>query len=81
VCDGSLPITVNYFGKYIGNNFFNSILLNEDEASVPDNMIQNTSLYWYGNYIINELFLQPQSYTTIKYIEELSVKKRIINSI
>lgn len=78
VCDGTLPITVNYFGKYLGEDYFNSILLNEDESSVPDNMIQNISLYWYGNYIINELFLQPQSYTTIKYIEELSVKKELL---
>jgi len=78
VCDGTLPITVNYFGKYFGDNYFNSILLTEDNSTVPDNMIQNTSLYWYGNYIINELFLQPQSYSTIKYIEELSVKKELL---
>ncbi len=78
VCDGSLPITVNYFGKYFDDNYFNSILLTEDNSAVPDYMIQNTSLYWYGNYIINELFLQPQSYSTIKYIEELSVYKELL---
>lgn len=76
--EGDSQINVNYYGNYLGNNYFNSIQLNEDITNTPEYINENTALYWYGDYILNNLFLQPQSYSTIKYIEELSVNKHLL---
>lgn len=76
--EGDLPINVNYFGNYLKNPYFNSIDLPEDYTEVPESITLNTALYWFGNYIMKDLFLQPQSYSTIKYIEELSVQNRLL---
>lgn len=71
--DGSAPFTVNYFGNYLSGSYFNNINIVEDNTNISEDILENTLLYWYGNYILNELFLQPQSYSTIKYIEDLAV--------
>jgi hypothetical protein len=78
ILEGTLPIDINYYGNYLNNYYFNDIKITEDNVNVSDNLLQNTSLFWYGNYILNDLFLQPQSFSTITYIESLSVKKHII---
>lgn len=78
VYEGDGPFEVKFYGNYLGGSYFNNIGLSEDEKDITFNMAQNTELYWYGNYIMNDLFLQPQSYSTIKYIEELSVVNNLI---
>jgi hypothetical protein len=75
---GNSPFTLNYFGNYSNGSYFNTIQLNDDNISVSDSLLQNTRLFWYGDYIMNDLFLQPQSYATIKYIEELSAQNHLI---
>ena len=54
--EGNLPIDVNYFGNYLKNPYFNTIDLPEDETDVPESMTLNIALYWYGNYILKDLF-------------------------
>ncbi len=76
--EGNAPFTVNYFGNYLNESYFNTIELAEDNSAIPEEISKNVGLYWFGNYIMKDLFLQPQSYSTIKYIEELSVKYHII---
>jgi hypothetical protein len=78
ILQGTLPIDINYYGNYLNNYYFNDIKITEDNVNVSDSLLQNTSLFWYGNYILNDLFLQPQSFSTINYIESLSVKKHIV---
>lgn len=76
--EGNAPFTVSYFGNYLNESYFNTIELTEDNSTIPEEISKNVGLYWFGNYIMKDLFLQPQSYSTIKYIEELSVKYHII---
>jgi hypothetical protein len=78
VLDGTPPINLQYYGFYNNSNYKNIISLTEDNTTIPTSINQNTGLYWYGNYIMTDLFLQPQSYTTIKYIEQLSVQNNIL---
>ena len=78
IYEGDSPFAINYYGYYSGEGYFNNINVDEDNTEVPDNMISNIGLYWYGNYIMKELFLQPQSYSTIKYIEDLSVQNNLL---
>lgn len=78
IWEGSLPMNINFYGNFLGEPYFKTISLEEDKSTIPQDISVNTELYWYGNYILNDLFLQPQSYSTIKYIEELSVKERLI---
>lgn len=76
--EGTAPFNLSYYGYFTGENYFKNIDLSEDNSQVPDNILKNTGLYWYGNYIMQDLFMQPQSYSTIQYIEDLSVANRII---
>lgn len=76
--EGSFPFDVNYYGNYLNDSYFNTIELTEDTTSVSESIAENTGLYWYGDYIMNELFLQPQSYSTIKYIEEISTQNHLL---
>lgn len=76
--EGSFPFAVNYYGNYLGDSYFNTIELTEDTTSISESIAENTGLYWSGDYIMNELFLQPQSYSTIKYIEELSTQNHLL---
>ncbi len=78
IYEGSTPFDINYYGYYLGNGYLNYINVDEDSTKVPDYILENTGLYWYGNYIMQELFLQPQSNSTIKYIEDLSVKNHLL---
>ena len=78
IYEGSMPFDINYYGYYLGDGYFNNITVDEDSTEVPDYVLQNTGLYWYGNYIMQELFLQPQSNSTIKYIEDLSLKNHLL---
>ncbi len=78
IYDGSTPFDINYYGYYSGEGYFNNINVVEDNTNVQDYILENTGLYWYGNYIMKELFMQPQSYSTIKYIEDLSVKNHLL---
>ncbi|MGE5795899.1 MAG: FlgD immunoglobulin-like domain containing protein, partial [Ignavibacteria bacterium] len=78
IYEGSAPFDINYYGYYLGGGYFNNINVDEDNTAVSEDMLKNTGLYWYGNYIMQELFLQPQSYSTIKYIEDLSVQNHLL---
>jgi hypothetical protein len=78
IYEGSTPFDINYYGYYLGGGYFNNIKVDEDNTVLSNYMLENTGLYWYGNYIMQELFLQPQSYSTIKYIEDLSVQNHLL---
>lgn len=78
IWEGFLPMTLNYFGNYRESLYTKTFTLEDDPLQISSSVEKNTELYWYGNYILNDLFLQPQSYTTIKYIEDLSVKEHLI---
>jgi hypothetical protein len=78
IYEGSTPFDINYYGYYLGDGYFNNINVDEDNTEISDYILENTGLYWYGNYIMQELFLQPQSNSTIKYIEDLSVKNHLL---
>jgi hypothetical protein len=78
IYEGSPPFDLNYYGYYLGDGYFSNINVDEDTTKVAGYILANTGLYWYGNYIMYELFQQPQSYSTIKYIEDLSVKNHLL---
>lgn len=78
ILDGSLPMNVLYYGFYNSANYKNTINLSEDETVIPNSIEKDAALYWYGNYLLNDLFMQPQSYSTIKYIEQLSVSENLL---
>ena len=78
IYEGGAPFDINYYGYYSNDGYFNNINVVEDNTEVQDYMLENTGLYWYGNYIMKELFMQPQSYSTIKYIEDLSVRNHLL---
>lgn len=76
--DGEMPFDFDYFGNYYESLFYKADELQENAIEVPDAFRRFVQTYWYGDYINNELLEQPQTYNTIKFIEELSVQQHIL---
>jgi hypothetical protein len=75
---GTTPFSVLYFGNYQKDLYQKEFQLTENTASVADAQKRYVKTYWYIRHIFNDLLDEPQSYKTIKYIEELSLENRIL---
>lgn len=76
--DGAAPFQINYFGNFLDGLYSKSFSLEENEYPVPEEFKERVKTFWYAQYIINQLLAQPQSFATIKYIEQLSVENRVL---
>ncbi|MCA9732791.1 MAG: T9SS type A sorting domain-containing protein [Deferribacteres bacterium] len=76
--DGEAPFELDYFGNYYEELFYKNAELQENTAVIPEECRQFVQFYWYGDYINNELLEQPQTYNTIKFIEDLAVQHHIL---
>lgn len=76
--DGNAPFQINYFGKFNNNLYHKNFSIEENNSDIPEDFKSKVKQFWYAQYIINELLPQPQSYSTIKYIEQLSVENQIL---
>ncbi|NOY60405.1 MAG: T9SS type A sorting domain-containing protein [Calditrichaeota bacterium] len=76
--DGTAPFQINYFGNFLDGLYSKSFSLEESENPVPEEFKERVKTFWYAQYIINQLLAQPQSYETIKYIEQLSIENRVL---
>lgn len=76
--DGAAPFQVNYFGNFLDGLYSKSFSVEENENPIPGEFKERVKTFWYAQYIINQLLAQPQSYETIKYIEQLSVENRVL---
>jgi hypothetical protein len=72
--DGSDPFTTHYFGMTDGAVYGQDVPISriQDDAGWPE-----VAKFWYTRYV-QERLLEPQSYETIKYIENISVAQRIL---
>ncbi len=75
--EGDDPFELYYFGNLYGSRYEKNFTMKANTAPLLQTMRDMPRTYWYGQYV-NELLKQPQSYSTIKYIEELSVKGHIL---
>ncbi|HEX9975525.1 MAG TPA: hypothetical protein VGD14_25970, partial [bacterium] len=71
--DGTDPFNLRFFGSVDGELYAQDVTLNRQPG---DTGWQTAATFWYARYVEN-LLLQPQSYATIKYIEQVSVEKRL----
>lgn len=76
--DGGIPFTLQFFGNLNQDLYSKTMILEDNTDEIDENQKKYPETYWYGNYIFNELFQQPQSYETIRYIETLSQQQRIL---
>ncbi|NIA31260.1 MAG: T9SS type A sorting domain-containing protein, partial [Actinobacteria bacterium] len=76
--DGAPPFQVNYFGNFLDGLYSKRFSFGENENPVPEEFKKRVKTFWYAQYIINQLLAQPQSFATIKYIEQLSVENRVL---
>jgi hypothetical protein len=72
--DGADPFNLRFFGIVDGDLYAQDVVLNRQSG---DTGWQTVATFWYARYVEN-LLLQPQSYATIKYIEQVSVEKRLL---
>ncbi len=72
--DGFDPFSVHYFGMTDGEVYGQDVPINriQDDTGWPE-----VAQFWYTRYV-QERLLEPQSYETIKYIENISVTQRIL---
>jgi len=72
--DGFDPFSVHYFGMTDGEVYGQDVPINriQDDTGWPE-----VAQFWYTRYV-QERLLEPQSYETIKYIEQISVAQRIL---
>jgi hypothetical protein len=72
--DGTDPFNLRFFGIVDGEQYAQDVALNRQPG---DTGWETAATFWYACYVEN-LLLQPQSYATIKYIEQVSVDKRLL---
>jgi len=72
--DGADPFNLRFFGSVDGELYAQDVTLNRQPG---DTGWETAATFWYARYVEN-LLLQPQSYATIKYIEQASVEKRLL---
>jgi len=74
--DGSNPFDILYNGYYEEELYRKTFAVEESEIkNEGDEFVKS---YWYAHYIREELLEQPQTYETIKYIEQLAVENNIL---
>ncbi len=72
--DGTDPFDLRFFGIVDGELYAQPVPLPRQPG---DAGWETAATFWYACYVEN-LLLQPQSYATIKYIEQLSTEKRLL---
>lgn len=72
--DGLDPFNLHFFGFLDHELYARDVLINRepDDAGWPE-----VATFWYSRYVLNRL-KEPQSYETIKYIENISVEQRLL---
>jgi hypothetical protein len=70
---GSAPFNTHFYGFVNGDLFARDV---EKQPSTNDNW-NAVQTYWYDSYVQN-LLLEPQSYETIRYIEEVSMEYSLL---
>ena len=78
IYEGSEPFTLQFYGNLNQSLYSRTRTLEDNSGSISEEQKKYIKTYWYGNYIFNELFEQPQNYETIKFIESLSTEHRIL---
>lgn len=72
--DGSPPFTVHFFGMVDRGLFMHDVAVKPQHA---DPGWASLATYWFACYVAERL-KEPQSYATIKYIEEISTQQRLL---
>lgn len=72
--DGTDPFNLRFFGSVDDELYAQNVVLNRQPG---DTGWETAATFWYARYVEN-LLLQPQSYATIKYIEQISTEKRLL---
>ncbi|MBN2104409.1 T9SS type A sorting domain-containing protein [bacterium] len=70
--------SLGFFGNYQDTLYQAVFDFHENNHDVPEDIQKWVIQYWYGHYIRNELLLQPQSYETIDYIEQLAIEQNVL---
>ena len=76
--DGQTPFQLEYYGILNDELYAKEFTFEPNDDTFPDSILKNVKTFWYAQYIDN-LLKQPQSYATIKYIEQLSVENHILS--
>lgn len=71
--DGSAPFTTHFYGLLDGELLARDVTL----APTTDYQWSSVKTFWYELYV-RDLLLEPQSYETIRYIENVSTEHRIL---
>ena len=74
--DGDNPFDILYNGYYEEELYRKTFAVEETE--IKNECDNFTKTYWYSHYIRDNLLEQPQTYETIKYIEQLAVENNIL---
>ena len=72
--DGSPPFHSDFYCMLYGDLFIQEVNIERQQGDTGWHAV---ATYWYYRYILN-LLLEPQSYETIQYIEEISVDEQLL---
>ena len=74
--EGDHPFEILYNGYYDEELYRKTFSV--EETAVKNEKDELVKKYWFAHYIREDLLEQPQTYETIKYIEQLAVENNII---
>ncbi|MDX1699610.1 MAG: T9SS type A sorting domain-containing protein [Melioribacteraceae bacterium] len=74
--DGNQPFEILYNGYYDEELYRKTFTV--EETTIKNEYDQFVKTYWFAHYIRENLLEQPQTYETIKYIEQLAVENNIL---
>ncbi|MDZ7318220.1 MAG: T9SS type A sorting domain-containing protein [candidate division KSB1 bacterium] len=75
---GDAPFQIDYYGNLNEALYSKKFSFETNNQGYSDELRSKVKLFWYAQYV-NELLQQPQSYATIKYIEQITVENHILS--
>ena len=75
---GNPPFDIQYYGNLNDQLYAKKFTFQTNNQGYSEQLRGNVKKFWYAQYI-NDLLQPPQSFATIKYIEQLSVENHILS--
>jgi hypothetical protein len=75
---GDPPFQIQYYGNLNDEIYSKKFTFQTNNEGYSEQVRSNVKTFWYAQYI-NDLLQPPQSFATIKYIEQLSVENHILS--
>lgn len=75
---GDPPFQIDYYGNLNEALYSKKFTFQPNNDGYSEELRSNVKRFWYSQYV-NELLQQPQSYATIKYIEQITVENHILS--